>query len=98
MSGGHYLLGNLTESEGIEQAVAIARKAIDSFRMIPIEKRQPTGNGSYLVQIENTDGTATLTYMTVDHHNEDGTWLHFPEGHAKVVAWMPLPKPYQGGE
>lgn len=55
----------------------------------------PEKNGNYLVTVEANDGTASLKFQMVDHYGPD--WLH--EGkHEKVIAWMPLPDPYQSDE
>jgi len=63
---------------------------------IPVSVRWPEKNGSYLVQVASSDGTATITIMMVEHYNGDGMWLHCDNKRRKVVAWMPLPGPYKG--
>lgn len=69
-----------------------------SLNWIPVEERLPEKNGSYLIQVDSSDGSAMITFMMVDHFNEDGTWLHCDNKRRKVVAWMPLPEPYREGE
>lgn len=64
---------------------------------IPCSERLPDKNGSYIAQIEESDGTAVLSFIVIDHCNEDGTWLHDFKGkknYRKTIAWMPLPEPY----
>ena len=65
---------------------------------IPVSERLPEKNGSYLIQVDSSDGTATITFMMVDHYNENGTWLHCDNKIRKVIAWMPLPTPYEPQE
>lgn len=69
-------------------------------RWIPCSERLPGENDLYLVQVESSDGTATLTYLSVEHCNSDGTWLRYPKTKSKygrkVVAWMSLPELYKG--
>jgi hypothetical protein len=64
-------------------------------KWIPCEDQLPTENGNYLIQVISSDGTADIVFMMVDHCNEDGTWLHCDGKKRKVVAWMPLPQPYE---
>lgn len=58
---------------------------------IPCSERLPEENGNYLVTVEANDGTASIKFQMVDHYGPK--WLH--EGkREKVIAWMPLPEPY----
>jgi hypothetical protein len=64
---------------------------------IPTSERQPEENGNYLAFYRSSDGTAALEFVMVDHCNAGGGWLHEKSGkksYKKVIAWMPLPKPY----
>ena len=81
----------LNQMEEIDEAMDMAIEALE-HRWIPCSERLPEHNGNYLVQVESSDGTAALTYMTVDHYGPD--WLHNDKMH-KAVAWMPLPEPYE---
>ena len=66
-------------------------------KWIPCSERLPDKNGSYIAQVEESDGTAVLSFIVIDHCNEDGTWLHDFKGkknYRKTIAWMPLPEPY----
>lgn len=63
----------------------------------PVSERLPNENGSYLVQYCSFDKTARIKFMTVDHYNVEGSWLH-EEKNKKVEAWMPLPEPYKGSK
>lgn len=64
-------------------------------RWIPVSERLPEKNGNYLVTIKTSDGTANITFQMVDHFGPG--WLH-EEKPRKVIAWMPLPKPYEPQE
>ena len=69
----------------------------ENKQWIPCNERLPDKNGSYIAQVEESDGTAALSFIVIDHCNEDGTWLHDFKGkknYRKTIAWMPLPEPY----
>lgn len=69
----------------------------ENKQWIPCSERLPDKNGSYIAQVEESDGTAVLSFMVIEHCNEDGTWLHDFKGkknYRKTIAWMPLPEPY----
>ena len=73
----------------------------EQISWIPTSERQPEGNGNYLAFYHDSDGTADLEYMMVDHCNAGGGWLHEKNGrktYKKVKAWMPLPEPYAESE
>ena len=74
---------------------ADCREKMLNKRWIPCSERLPEENGNYLVTVEANDGTASINFQMVDHYGPD--WLH--EGkHEKVIAWMPLPEPYQSND
>lgn len=65
---------------------------------IPTSERQPEENGNYIAFYRSGDETAAMEFVMVDHCNAGGDWLHEVNGkrlYKKVVAWMPLPKPYK---
>lgn len=64
-------------------------------KWIPCSERLPEKNGNYLVTVESNDGTASIKFQTIDHWGPD--WLH-DEKKRKVIAWMPLPEPYQSND
>ena len=76
----------------LEAAIKIISNLPD---WIPVSERLPEKNGSYLIQVDSSDGTATITFMMVDQFNKDGTWLHCDNKRRKVVAWMPLPESFK---
>lgn len=68
---------------------------------IPVSERLPDNNGTYLITVSSYDETASIEYITVDHGNSDGAFLHFktkknPKAQSGevVTAWMPAPGPY----
>ncbi len=69
---------------------------------ISCSERLPDKADNYLITVSSFDETASIEYETVEHCNSDGTWLHYSEPSKKakrgsrVVAWMPLPKPWEG--
>ena len=68
---------------------------------IPTSERQPEENGNYLAFYRSGDENAALEFVMVDHCNAGGGWLHEVNGkkfYKKVLAWMPLPKPYKESE
>ena len=72
---------------------------------IPVSERLPDKNGTYLITVSSYDETASIEYITVDHGNSDGGFLHFktkknPKAKSGevVTAWMPAPEPYKEGE
>lgn len=68
---------------------------------IPCSERLPERSGTYIVTVSSYDQTASIEYITIDHANADGGFLHYetkknPKSKkgAVVIAWMPAPKPY----
>lgn len=63
---------------------------------IPVSERLPSDSGNYLITVADFRlghiGEHTVT--TADFYAKGEKWNSV----AGVVAWMPLPKPYKGGE
>lgn len=63
---------------------------------IPVNERLPKENGKYIVSLEDS------VYPWANFFN--GKWYMLSLGIARefgeyeVIAWMPLPEPYKGGE
>lgn len=95
-------LGELDAEEfekDFNEVLDLAVKALEQ-ELTPIKDERPPKCGNYLVQVASKDGTATIDCFDVDHYNGDGTWTHYTVGDTKkvsknIVAWMPLPKPYE---
>ena len=86
--------------EQLREAVDKAIKALEVQEWIPCSERLPEENGQYLI---------TVKYVHVDGYDDiyaehgewtDGKWDMFCFGHCgkveNIIAWMPLPEPYQG--
>ena len=79
------------------------RPAQPEQRWIPCSERLPSENGDYLVTLENGvvkilgySTTQRTTYPKGFYYIKDGfSWRQMQN---PVVAWMPLPEPYKGGE
>ena len=87
-------LDTMTDEE-INDCEEIIKLIKDQPRWIPCSERLPEKNGNYLVTVEANDGTASIKFQMVDHYGPK--WLHEGE-HEKVIAWMPLPEPYQSND
>ena len=59
---------------------------------IPCSERLPDKNGWYLVTVQ---GYETLTDVSL-YSDDDGCAWGDVSAKQKVIAWMPLPKPYRG--
>ena len=62
-------------------------------RWIPTSERLPEEDGEYYTTIYDTD--EDYLYMDIAEL-EDGIWQY--KDYIKVLAWMPLPKPYEPQE
>ena len=70
---------------------ALTEGAIPSERRwIPVSERLPDKGGLYFVTKENDYGK----YVSTEWFYQDNTW----STGWKVIAWMPMPKPYEEGE
>jgi hypothetical protein len=87
----NYEQGNMGEQK---EALAMAIKALESQRWIPVSERLPEENGIYLATYdgeicgENEPFTGLAEY-------ENGKWVDDEEDYQCVIAWMPLPEPYK---
>ena len=69
-----------------------AARAYTRTRWIPVEERLPETDEIVLVSCRTKKGTAS-----VNRAYYDGTSWHGSGSMSGVVAWMPLPEPYQEG-
>lgn len=90
-------LGNRKFFDALESAISYLRQP--EQRWIPISERLPEEDGQYLITVKykHVDGYEDI----YAEHGEwyDGKWEMSFFGHCGeaegIVAWMPLPEPYQ---
>ena len=63
-------------------------EALEQDRWIPVTERLPEYGTEVLTQLSDND---IVVNWVIDE--EDGVWFEYD-----VIAWRPLPKPYQEGE
>lgn len=68
-------------------------------RWIPITDGLPEEEGQYLVSCDSDFAIEVARFYIDDEDDEEDRWFgcdwNDPED---IVAWMPLPEPYKGGE
>lgn len=85
-------------SDSIEEAIDTAIDALKQTAWIPVEERLPSGQENVIVTIYDDHGDTPWEYTTNAWHI-DGVWIADNDiVCGSVVAWMPLPEPYKGGE
>ena len=88
--------------QGVREAIDMAIEALSADAVqgwIPCSERLPSKSGDYLCTIPlDADETYTevLTFHKGRFYEDDDEWG--ATYHDDVLAWMPLPKPYKGGE
>ena len=82
------------------EAIDMAIEALSAeAEWIPCSDRLPSESGDYLCTITLYAGatyTEVLTFHKGRFYEDDDEWG--TTYHDDVLAWMPLPKPYKGGE
>ena len=86
---GTVYLGNRKFIEAVEKAISALEKQ-EQDRWIPVTKRLPEENGTYLACYE--DATVLLDWF-------NGKWFFYRTNPAveetgTIIAWRPLPEPY----
>lgn len=89
-------------AEAVKEYVILVRGRLECLpsaqpepRWIPVRKRLPGSSGNYLVCTKSI-GWNGEEYVVIDIAYWDGS-AGFHKA-AEVVAWMPLPEAYKGGE
>ena len=100
----------MTRDEAVEKLEAFAPMVVDDTReaidmaiealqddWIPVSERLPEKNGYYIVSLEDAVDPCASFY--------NGKWYYVAFDcvskeyrEHEVIAWMPLPAPYKGGE
>jgi len=88
---------------GAKKMYKLAVEALEAYvpdtnvgKWIPCSERLPKESRKYLVTV--FDGTGKRT-TSAPYHRRSKSWtLTGRMAYWKVVAWMPLPEPYQGGK
>lgn len=96
-------------TQGITCGAALAEEYIKQLpsaepepKWIPCSERLPEEDGQYLITVKykHVDGYDDVYAEHGDWDN--GKWDMFNFGHCGevegILAWMPLPEPYKGGE
>ena len=80
------------------------REQVKRFQWIPVADRTPDDYSAVLLQYSSRYGFETEQRETLDigYFNAFGNAEHRTEDYEKfrgeVIAWMPLPEPYRGGD
>lgn len=80
---------------GIHYIIDRARTIEAEPRWIPVEERLPSEKGEYLVTYHPCywDSVEPEIKVGIDFYRGRTTWAK--KKYQRVVAWMPLPKPYE---
>ena len=65
----------------------------EPMQWIPVSERLPEESDLYLVSVADASAYVDATYYDV----KEGKWREL-EWNEEVIAWMPLPKPYESEE
>ena len=65
----------------------------DGIAWIPVSERLPSESGWYFVTVQGVECVSDMVW----YYHESHEWNGVSETQ-KVLAWMPLPEPYKGGE
>lgn len=81
------------------RAFDMAVKALEQTTWIPCSERLPEENGQYLITVKYKP-EADYENIYAEHGEwTDGRWDMFCFGHCgeveDIIAWMPLPEPYE---
>lgn len=76
-------------------ALDMAIKALEDSRWIPVTERLPEEYASYYTTIQYRESKAR-DVAVLCYDPEDKEWLEIWGLGCEVVAWMPLPKQYEG--
>lgn len=83
--------------EQYDKRLCSIQELVDKTTWIPVEKKQPPMFVKVLITYEDKYLNPHINVAFVDHHYE---WIYpFRSKYTyRVIAWMPLPKPYLGSD
>ena len=92
----HYSIGGVPIEQSARELLEALDIAIDSLdnEWVDVRDRLPSESGYYLVSIKGARETTTWFYGI---SSDEKGWDEF-EGHEDIIAWKPLPKPYERKE
>ena len=81
----------------LNEKYLLLQELVDKKTWIPVEKKQPPMFVKVLITYEDKYLNPHINVAFVDHHYE---WIYpFRSKYTyRVIAWMPLPKPYLGSD
>ena len=81
----------------LNEKYLLLQELVDKTTWIPVEKKLPPMFVKVLITYEDKYLNPHINVAFVDHHYE---WIYpFRSKHTyRVIAWMPLPKPYLGSD
>ena len=95
----HYAWWDDEEKKIFDEIIDLQPAAdVEPPQWIPVEDGLPEEEGQYLVSCDS-DFAIEVARFYIDSEDEEDRWFgcdwNDPED---IVAWMPLPEPYKGGE
>lgn len=83
--------------EQYDKHLCSIQELVDKTTWIPVEKKRPPMFVKVLITYEDKYLNPHINVAFVDHHYE---WIYpFRSKHTcRIIAWMPLPKPYLGSD
>jgi len=82
-----------TERDSLIVAVQKAFEALEKQRWIPCSEKLPEEGEVVLTQAKFKDDMKMAVSSRIDYNY----WTGWGTRDINIIAWMPLPKPYQGG-
>ena len=80
-----------------EDVVSIINKQPKVGEWIPVSERLPESEGIYPVTLDGTIVGEDIPFTGLSEF-EDGKWIDDEEYYKCIIAWQPLPEPYQNDE
>lgn len=99
----YFHLGNAMECTRLYMALEEAYELTEELKWIPVEERLPDAGIRYQVTFESGEvGYADFRskMFLLDGSAKENVWEieQYYEDDGEVIAWMPLPEPYEGSK